>query len=153
MDHMRRRREVQPRTARFDREHEERDTLVLLELANQIFALLDLCLAMQDEAGPPEDRAEECRQRRRCLPELSEDEGFLLPSGNDFRDVAQTRELAAVLLRPSPIAEPLRWMIADLLQPHEGGQDNTPSPDPIRRFDLISEIGHGLLVERCLLAA
>src|SRR5215210_2933125 len=101
--------------------------LVLLEPSHQIFALLDLRLAMVDEAGPPEYRAEECRQRRSCLPELSEDEGFLLPGGNDLRNVAQTRELAAVLLRPSPIAGPLRWMIADLLQPHEGGQNNTPS--------------------------
>ena len=44
-------------------------------------------------------------------------------------------------------------MIADLLQPHEGGQDNAPSPHSIRSFDLLSQIGDGLLVERCLLAA
>src|SRR4051794_18984129 len=121
MDHMGCRCEVEPRATCFDREHEERDTLVLLEPSHQIFALLDLRLAMEDEAGPAEHRAEECRQRRSCLLELGEDEGFLLPGGNDLRDVAQTRELAAVLLRPSPIAEPLRWMIADLLQPHESG--------------------------------
>src|SRR4051812_35530373 len=137
MDHMGCRREVEPRTPCFDREHEERDTVVLLELADQIFALFDLCLAMQDEAGPPEYRAQERRQRRRCLLELGEDEGLLLSGCKDLRDVAQTRELAAVLLCPGAVAEPLRWMIADLLQPHQGGQDNAPSPHPIRRFDLL----------------
>ncbi len=127
--------------------------LVLLELADQIFALFDLRFPMQDEAGPPEDRAEEGRQRRRRLLELSEDKRLLLPGGKDLRDIAQTRELAAVLLRPGTVAESLRWMIADLLQPHQGGQDDAPSPHSIRSFDLVGQIRDRLLVKRCLLTA
>jgi hypothetical protein len=37
-------------------------------------------------------------------------------------------------------------MIADLLQPHQGGQDDAPSPHSIRNFDLVGQICDRLLV-------
>ena len=71
----------------------------------------------------------------------------------DLRDVAQTRELAAVLLSPRAVAEPLRWMVADLLQPHEKGQDDAPALHSIDVFELAGQLFHCLLVKRRLLAA
>src|SRR4029077_18279049 len=79
---------VCPAPARLERKHEERDILVLLELAHQVLALLDLGLAMQDEAGPAEHRAEERREWRRRLPELGEDQGLLLACRDFLGDVA-----------------------------------------------------------------
>ena len=145
--------EIEPGAAGFDREHEERDAFVLLELAHQILALPDLRLAVQDEAGPPEHRAQERRQRRGRLLELGEDERLLLPGGDHLGDVAQTRELAAVLLGPGAVAEPLRGMVADLLQPHEEGEHDAPALHSVDVFELAGEIVHRLLVERRLLAA
>src|SRR5258706_8525062 len=89
--------EIEPGAASFEREHEERHVFVLLELAHKFLALLDLRLTVQDKAGPPEYRAKERRQRRRCLLELAEDQRLLLPGRNHLHDVAQTREFAAVL--------------------------------------------------------
>ena len=68
-------------------------------------------------------------------------------------DVAQTRELAAVLLRPRAVAEPLRGMVADLLEPHEQGQHDALALDAIGIFELAGQFLHRLLVERGLLAA
>ena len=128
-------------------------SLVLLKLAHQFLALLDLRLAMQHEAGPPEHGAQERRQWRRRLLELGEDKRLLLPGGDHLRDVAQTCELAAVLLGPRTVAEPLRGMVADLLQPHEKGQHDASALHPIDLFELAGEIVHRLLVKRRLLAA
>jgi hypothetical protein len=42
---------------------------------------------------------------------------------------------------------------ADLLQPHQEGEDNAPAFDSLDVLKLIGKIVHGLLVERGLLAA
>src|ERR1019366_2081736 len=89
MDDMGGRGEIEPGAPGFEREHEERDVLILLEPTDQILALLDFCLAMQDEAGPPEHGAQERQQWRRRLPKLGEDKRLLLPGGDHLRDVAQ----------------------------------------------------------------
>ena len=153
MDDMRGGGEVEPGAAGLEREHEERDAFVLLELAHQILALLHLGLAVQDEAGPAEHGAEERRQRRGHLPELGEDEHLLLPGGDHLGDLAQPRELAAVLLGPGAVAEPLRGMVADLLEPHQEGEHDAPALDAVGVVELVGEVVHRLLVERRLLAA
>src|SRR6266545_6909786 len=139
MDDMRGGGEIEPCPAGLDREHKERDALVLLKLAHQILALLDLGLAVQNKAGAPEHGAEECRQRRGRLLKLGEDERLLLPGAKHLRDVAQARELAAILLGPCAVAEPLRGVIADLLQPHEEGEHDAPALDSIDAFELVGE--------------
>src|SRR5262249_31856369 len=99
--------EIETSAAGFDREHEERDGIVLLELPYEILALLDRRLTMQQEATFPEHGAEERLERRRYLLELGEDQRLFLLFSNDLRDVAQTCELAAILLSPCAVAEPL----------------------------------------------
>ena len=145
--------EVEAGAAGFDGEHEERDAFILLELTHQILALPDFSLAVQDETGPTEHRGQERRQRRGHLLELGEDERLLLPGADHLRDVAQSRELAAVLLGPGAVAEPLRGMVADLLQPHEESEDDAPAFHSIDVFELAGEVVHRLLVQRRLLAA
>jgi hypothetical protein len=80
-------------------------------------------------------------------------ERLLLSGADHLRDVAQSRELAAVLLGPGAVAEPLRGMVADLLQPHEESEDDAPAFHSIDVFELAGEVVHRLLVERRLLAA
>ena len=103
--------------------------------------------------GAAEHRAQERRQRRRRLLELGEDQRLLLPGGDLLGDIAQARELAAVLLGPGTVAEPLRGMIADLLQAHEQREHHAPALDAVDVFELVGEIVDRLLVERRLLAA
>ena len=67
--------------------------------------------------------------------------------------LAQARELAAVLLRPGAVAEPLRGMVADLLQAHEQGEHDAPALDAVGVLELLGELVDRLLVERGLLAA
>src|SRR5262249_20714287 len=113
---------IESGAACLDRQHEKGNALVLLELAYEILALLDFGLAGEDDARPPEHGAEECCERCGRLLELSEDQRLLLARGHDLRDVAKARELAAVLLGPGAVAEPLRGMVANLLEAHEEGQ-------------------------------
>ena len=142
-----------PGAAGLERQHEERDVLVLLEAAHQVLALLHLGLAVQDEAGPAENRAEERRQRRRRLAELGEDQHLLLPRGDHLGDLAQPGQLAAVLLGPGAVAQPLRGMVADLLEAHQNREHDAPALDALGVFELLGEILDRLLVERGLLAA
>src|SRR5260370_34049782 len=105
---------------------------------------------MQNETWPPEYRTEKGRERRRCLAKLGEDQRFLLPSGNDFCDVAQAAELAAVLLTPCTVAEPLRRMVADLLESHQERQNHTSALHSFGVLQRTAELSYGLLVERRL---
>ena len=121
--------EVEAGAAGFQGQHEEGHRLVFLKLAHQCRALLDRCLAVQDEPGATEDLAEKRRQRRGDLAELGEHQHLLLLGRDDLGDLAQPRQLAAVGLRPATIAEPLRRMIADLLEAHQGREHEAPALD------------------------
>ena len=76
--------------------------------------------------------------------ELREDERLLLPGGDLLHDVAQAQQLAAVGLAPRPIAEPLRGVVANLLQAHQGGQHQPLALDAIGLLQLLSEVLDGL---------
>ena len=76
--------------------------------SHQLLALLHRRLAVQHQARPAEHRPEERRERRGHLAELGEDQHLLLPRGDHLGDLAQPRELAAVLLGPGAVAQPLR---------------------------------------------
>src|SRR5215472_10239511 len=108
---------------------------------------------MEHEARLPEHRSQERRKRSRRFLELAEDEDFLLPCSDDLREVAQTCELAAVTFGPYTLAEPLRRMVADLLQSHEECEHQSPAFHSIDLLKLLAKIVHRLLIERCLLAA
>ena len=77
---------------------------------------------MQNQAGPPEDRSEESRQRRSHFAELREDEHLLLLGGNHLGDIAQARPFAAVVFAPHAVSQPLRRVVADLLEAHQERQ-------------------------------
>ena len=92
-------------------------------------------------------------QGSRDLAELGEDEHLLLPGGDDLSDLTQPAELAAVRLRPARVAQPLRGMIADLLEAHQEGEDEPLAPDSRGTCDPLAQLPHRLLVEGGLLAA
>jgi hypothetical protein len=103
--------------------------------------------------GPPEHALEEERQRLRRLAELGEDQHLLLLVGDDLAQLAQARELPALLGRPRAVPEPLGGMIADLLEAHEIRQDDPPALDACRAIEvleLLGEVLHRFLVERGL---
>ena len=68
-------------------------------------------------------------------------------------DLAQAGELAAVRFGPGAVAEPLRGMVADLLQAHQEGEHQAPPLHAVDLLELVGQVLHRLLVERRLLAA
>ena len=71
--------------------------------------------------------------------------------GNYFHDVAQPSKFAAVSLGPFVISEPLRRMVADLLEPHQVGE-NRPAAFNSLFFglELVREFLNCLLIQRRL---
>jgi hypothetical protein len=56
------------------------------------------------------------------LAGLRENEHLLLLGGDHLRELAQAREFPALLFRPRTVSEPLRRMIANLLESHQERQ-------------------------------
>src|SRR5439155_19686124 len=108
--------EIEARAARLERKDEE-GRLARLEALHQRRPLAHLGLAVQDEAGGAEDLAEKRCQRLGQLAELREDQHLLLTRGNLLAERREPRELAARLGEIISVAQPLRWMVADLFQP------------------------------------
>src|SRR6266699_477879 len=73
---------------------------------------------MQHHPFTPEYVAEERGDRLGRLPELGEHEHLLLLGGDHVRELAQAREFSAIGFSPRIVAEPVRRMIADLLEAH-----------------------------------
>ena len=68
-------------------------------------------------------------------------------------ELAQARPLAAVVLGPGAVAQPLRRVVADLLEAHEEGEHQPLALDALGVLELLGQLLDGLLVERGLLAA
>src|SRR5215467_1545637 len=100
MNDMGRRSKIEASTPRLEREHKKRDVLVLLKPAHQVPALFDFRLPVQDEAGASEHGAQERRQRRCRLFELSKDQRLVLAGSDNLRNLAETGKLATVFFRP-----------------------------------------------------
>ena len=79
---------------------------------------------MQNKARAPKDPAQKRSQRRGHFAELGEHQHLFLPRCHDLGNLPQAGQFAAVLLGPGLVVQPLRGMIADLLQPHQHGQDH-----------------------------
>src|SRR5262249_35213984 len=124
MDDVARRREVEPDAARLQRQDEERHPRVVLEPIAQLLAPAQLRVAVEDQPRAAEGGGEERRQRLGHLAELREHERLLLLGGDDLGDLAQALELAARLGVERAVAEPVRRMVADLLQAHEEREDH-----------------------------
>ena len=67
--------------------------------------------------------------------------------------LAQPRPLAAVVLGPGAVAEPLRRVVADLLEAHEKREHHASALDAFGVLELLGQLLDRLLVERGLLAA
>ena len=145
--------QVEPEATRLHGQHEEPHPWILLEAAHEPAALLDRGVTVEDEPRPPEHARQERRQRVGGLAELGEHQRLLLLGGDRLGDLAQPGQLAASLLVPRAVAEPLRRVIADLLEAHEVGQDQPAPLDALpaageHAFQLLD----GLLIERRLRA-
>ena len=108
---------------------------------------------MQCQAGPPENAREERGERVDHRAEPGKDQHLLLTGGDHLGDLAQALPFAAILFPPRIIGEPLRGMVADLLQPHQRGQHQSLAGNPIGIVERGAEIVDSMRVERRLLAA
>ena len=152
MDDVRGGGEVEPGAAGLQRDDEKGHPLVLLELPHQRRSPADGRFAVQDQSRTGEDGLEVRGQRRGHLAELCEDEHFLLLRRDDLRDLAQSRQLAAVGLAPRSVAEPLRRVIADLLETHQRCEHNPTTLHSLGTTEFRRQVGNRLLIERRLLA-
>src|SRR5439155_6952888 len=125
-------RQVEARAAGLRGEDEEADAVVLLEALDEARTLLHRRRAREHEAGQSEDRAEELGERTGGLAELGEDERLLLLGGDRLRDLAQAKELPAPVLLPAAVAEVVRRVVADLLQPEQVREDDPTAPGFVR---------------------
>src|ERR1035437_2714044 len=135
MHDMRRRREIKPRPAGLQRQNEKRNPLVLLEILNQRLAASDLRLAMQGQARPPENATQEGGERIDDLAKLGEPQHLFLAGGDHLGDLAQARPFAAIFFAPGLIGEPLRGMVADLLQPRVVSGSLTSAAPPAKKVN------------------
>ena len=147
-------RQVQARAAGLEREHEERRALLLLERVDEALALRDGDRAVEQEPRPTEHVRQERRERAAHLAELGEDEHLLLARRDGLADLAKPRELAAGLRRPHAVAEPLRRVVADLLEAQERREDRAaPLRCRLASVEGPRQIVDGALVEHGLDAA
>ena len=108
---------------------------------------------MEHEPGTAEQARQERGQRLGGLPELREHEHLLLLRRHRLDDLAQPRELAAARLVPRTLAQPVRGVIADLLEAHQIGEHQAAPLDTLREpCDGALQLVDGLLIERGLRA-
>src|SRR5208283_4077646 len=104
--------QIEARPAGLERQDEERDGLVFLELFDELLAFADGGFAMQDQSRAREFRSEQSLQRRDDLLELGEDQELFLAAGDGLGDLHEATKFAAAFGVIRAVAEPLRWVIA-----------------------------------------
>ena len=105
---------------------------------------------MQHQALATQHALQKGLQRRRRLTELREYQKFFLTLGDDLRDLAQAGKLAALLGLPAAVAQPLRRMVADLLETHQEREDRAPPRHPVHLPQLLGQRVHAGLIQRRL---
>src|SRR5208282_6334037 len=126
--------EIEPGAAGLDREDEKRRALVFLKRLDEVAAFGDRRVAMKDEPWPPERRREQPLQGRNDLLELGEHQKLFLAARDGLADFPKALEFAAVVFVIGAVAQPLRRMIANLLEAHQQRQHQPPSRNPIARL-------------------
>src|SRR5207249_5080037 len=102
-------------------------------------------------AGTAEETAEKPGQRLGRLAELGEHEHLFVLPRHWLDDLAQTRQFAAPGLVPRALAQPVRGMVADLLEPHQVGEHEAAPLDALDQpGDGALQLVDRLLVERGL---
>ena len=151
VDDVRGRRQVQPRAARLEREDEERGPCLVLERVDQRLALLDRHRPVQHEPFAAEDAR---RGRRASGAVISRNwvktSTFSCRGGDRLADLAQARELAARVRGPDAVAQPVRRVVADLLEPQERREDGSAPLDALALLERPRQVVHRTLVERGL---
>src|SRR3984957_5904139 len=138
MHHMRGGGEIETGASRFQRENEEWNQLVILEAPYQLLALRYRRAAVQNQPFPPKYVPEKRSNRLSRLAELREHEHLLLLGCDHLRELAQAGEFPALGFDPRRIAEPLRWMIADLLEAHQERQYDAFAAHALRSIKRLS---------------
>lgn len=106
---------------------------------------------MQGQPRPAEKVTKESRQRRYHFAELGEHQRLLLARRDNFGDFAEAGELAAVRRAPGAIVQPMRRMIADVLEPHQHWQHHAPAGYAFARLQCSLQLAHSLIVQCGLL--
>ena len=98
-------------------------------------------------------RREQPLQGRNDLLELGEHEKLFLAACDGLADFPQALKFAAVVFVIGAVAQPLRRVIANLLQAHQRGQHQPPSRNPVTRLlQVFLQLADRALIKRGLLA-
>jgi len=150
MDHMRCRGEVEPGTAGLEREHEERDQLVVLKMLDQVASPGHRRATVQCESVTAKYRSQKRSQWFDRFAKLGEHEQLFLSRGDHLHQLAQAGKLATRIGIPGTITQPLRRVIADLLEAHQERQHHAFSPNALRILERAGQILHRALIQRRL---
>ena len=149
-----RRGQGQAGAAGLQRQDEERHGLVLLERLHQGLAVFHRGLAVQHQTRATENLSEETRP---AGPVISRNwvktSIFSCRAATTSAISRRRRPFAAVFLRPDIVVQPLRGMIADLLQPHQHRQHDALALDALGLLQALRQVLDGLAVQRRLPAA
>ena len=143
-------RQVQPGAACLERQDEEGRAVVALERFHQLPPLPYGGASVEHEPGTAEHALKMLRQRRRDLAKLREYQRLLLPLGQFLAQRGQPLELAASLRIVTAVPQPLRGMIADLLQARQMSEDDPTPLDSLHPLELLRQLAHRLLIQRGL---
>ena len=113
----------------FEGEHKKWRSIVSLKIGDEGGPFFDWGATVQDEAGPAEDAVEVGGEGASHFLELGENQRLFLAAGYFFRQFAEACEFPAVVRIKGVIAQPLAWVIADLFEAHEEGEDQSASLD------------------------
>jgi hypothetical protein len=108
-------------------------------------------LPWSTRAPTTEEAGQEGGQRLGGLAELREHQDLLLLRRHRLDDLSQSRKLAASRLVPGALARPVRGVVADLLEPHQIGEDQAAPLDALGEpRDGTPQLVDGPLIERGL---
>ncbi len=145
--------QVEARATGFEGEHHERRFVTLLERPDDPGALPDGSTAVQHESRPAEGLFEEAGQWPGHFAKLREHDQLVLARRDRLAQLSETHELAAVAGLVLAVSEPLRGMIADLLEAHQEGQHDAASFDARELPQNPPHLVDGFMVEGRLVLA
>ena len=108
---------------------------------------------MEHISFPPEDLLQERRQVFRDFLELREHDHSFPFLVYGLADILQHQELPALLHGIGGLPQVLIRMVADLLQLHDGGEDDAAALDALHLIDHLLHVRHRFPVEDDLLPA
>ena len=146
-------RQIQTRSARLDRQNEDRRSVgVGLEGSHHLVPLLRHHTAVQERHRNLELRPEVLHQQVAHLTILREDQRVVALRDHLLEHLRQTGQFAGATGQLAlPLLEVVVGVVADLLERRQQRQDVAPALEPARTADARHRHVDGRLVERCLL--